>query len=246
MSGVLSNGETGLEVVEPGGSRRFVRIAETPFSSAAPVKPGKHLQLKDPRISRQCAAIVLRGRPLSRGSRPAPRHFRQRRENQPSHPARWRRHQFRSREFYELIFRSTMHDTSIPDLLSRIESISSSDAPPADSTSSICCSKPPRFCIPGFRSNPCLAPCWTTPSPSPMRTAVFLLEARCFRAASRSPGARQRRHAAFAAEALLPARRHCGRLSISKRASSPKISLRPSAILQARKASSRSAFAPSW
>ena len=59
MSDDPSNSDTGLEVVAPDGSRHFVRIAETPFLIGRSGDTAKHLQLKDPRISRQCAALVL-------------------------------------------------------------------------------------------------------------------------------------------------------------------------------------------
>src|ERR1700685_4833370 len=56
-----SSNETGREVVAPDGSRRFTRIVETPFLIGRSGETAKHLQLKDPRISRQCAAIVTDG-----------------------------------------------------------------------------------------------------------------------------------------------------------------------------------------
>jgi phosphoserine phosphatase RsbU/P len=131
MSDALSSGETGLEVVAPGGSRRFVRIIETPFLIGRSGATAKHLQLTDPRISRQCAAIVAEGSRYyieDRGQR---------------HGLFVNGEKITRRilddgdtvtfgvdDFYELVFRSSLLDTSIPDLLSRIESISSSDAPP--------------------------------------------------------------------------------------------------------------------
>ncbi len=131
MSDNPSNGDTGLEVVSPDGSRHFVRIAETPFLIGRSGDTAKHLQLKDPRISRQCAALVLEeGRYYleDRGQRhgifvngePVTRCIL---EDQDVIS-------FGVENFYELIFRSSLLDTSIPDLLSRIESISSSEAPP--------------------------------------------------------------------------------------------------------------------
>ena len=100
MSDTPASGETGLEVVEPGGSRRFVRIAETPFLIGRSGETAKHLQLKDPRISRQCAALVSEAGHYyveDRGQRHGL--FVNGAKSQPSHPRRWRRHQFRSREF---------------------------------------------------------------------------------------------------------------------------------------------------
>ncbi len=130
MSDTPSGGETGLEVVAPGGSRRFVRIAETPFLIGRSGATAKHLQLTDPRISRQCAAIV------SEGSRYYIEDRGQRHGLFVNGEKITRRIlddgdtvSFGDDDFYELVFRSSLLDTSIPDLLSRIESISSSDAP---------------------------------------------------------------------------------------------------------------------
>jgi phosphoserine phosphatase RsbU/P len=131
MSDNPSNGETGLEVVAPDGSRRFARIAETPFLIGRSGDTAKHLQLRDPRISRQCAAIV------SEDSRYYLEDRGQRHGMFVNGDKITRRIledgdviSFGVENFYELIFRSSLLDTSIPDLLSRIESISSSDGPP--------------------------------------------------------------------------------------------------------------------
>jgi phosphoserine phosphatase RsbU/P len=124
-----SSGEVGVEVINPGGSRRFVCIEETPFLIGRSGETAKHLQLKDPRISRQCAAIVRDGE----------RYFledRGQRHGLYVNSEKVIRHQledgdvisFGVENFYELVFQSAQHDTSIPELLSRIENISS-DAP---------------------------------------------------------------------------------------------------------------------
>src|SRR5580704_7946412 len=130
MSENSSNGETGLEVVAPDGSRRFVRVAESPFLIGRAGETATHLQLRDPRISRRCAALVS--------------------EDGRCHlEDRGQRHgifvngekvtrrvledgdviSFGVENFYELIFRSSLHDTTLPELLSRIDILSSSDAP---------------------------------------------------------------------------------------------------------------------
>jgi len=49
-------GEVELEVVSPDKSRRVVRISQFPFLLGRDT--GNHLELDDPRISRQCAAII--------------------------------------------------------------------------------------------------------------------------------------------------------------------------------------------
>jgi len=51
-------GEAVLEVVSPEGTRRYVRITQTPFLIGRGSETGNHLQLTDRRISRTCAAIV--------------------------------------------------------------------------------------------------------------------------------------------------------------------------------------------
>lgn len=47
-----------LEVVSPDRTSRFVRVSESPFLIGRGNDTGNHLQLPDPRISRQCAAIM--------------------------------------------------------------------------------------------------------------------------------------------------------------------------------------------
>lgn len=47
-----------LEVVSPDRTSRFVPITESPFLIGRGNDTGNHLQLSDPRISRQCAAIL--------------------------------------------------------------------------------------------------------------------------------------------------------------------------------------------
>jgi phosphoserine phosphatase RsbU/P len=125
-----SKGEVGVEVIAPGGSRRFVRIEETPFLIGRSGETARHLQLKDPRISRQCAAIVTDGEHYILEDR-GQRHGIfvngekvSRRELQDGDVI-----SFGVENFYELMFQSSVHDTSIPELLSRIENITSSDAP---------------------------------------------------------------------------------------------------------------------
>jgi sigma-B regulation protein RsbU (phosphoserine phosphatase) len=52
---------TGLEVNAPDGARRFVRITESPFLIGRGSETGNHLQLSDRRISRNCTAIIIEG-----------------------------------------------------------------------------------------------------------------------------------------------------------------------------------------
>src|SRR5579862_7450297 len=51
-------GEAVLEVVSPDGARRYARVTQSPFCIGRGAETGKHLQLSDRRISRNCAAIV--------------------------------------------------------------------------------------------------------------------------------------------------------------------------------------------
>jgi sigma-B regulation protein RsbU (phosphoserine phosphatase) len=51
-------GENTLEVISPDHSRRVVQISGSPFLIGRGDESGNHLPLADPRISRQCAAIV--------------------------------------------------------------------------------------------------------------------------------------------------------------------------------------------
>jgi sigma-B regulation protein RsbU (phosphoserine phosphatase) len=51
----------GLEVTSPDGSRQYVRITESPFLIGRGIETGNHLQLTDRRISRHCTAIVSEG-----------------------------------------------------------------------------------------------------------------------------------------------------------------------------------------
>jgi sigma-B regulation protein RsbU (phosphoserine phosphatase) len=61
MSDGATTREAVLEVVSPDGSRRSVRVAESPFMLGRGGEIGNHLQLADRQISRQCAAIISEG-----------------------------------------------------------------------------------------------------------------------------------------------------------------------------------------
>jgi phosphoserine phosphatase RsbU/P len=56
---VLPGEDAVLEVVSPDGARRYVRITQSPFLIGRGAETGNHLQLSDRRISRNCAAIVI-------------------------------------------------------------------------------------------------------------------------------------------------------------------------------------------
>src|SRR5260221_6520093 len=50
-----------LEIISPDHTRRFVQVSESPFLIGRGGETGNHLQLPDPRISRQCVAILSEG-----------------------------------------------------------------------------------------------------------------------------------------------------------------------------------------
>ena len=60
MPDLLAVGEAILDVIYPDSSCRTVRVAETPFFIGRGAA-GNHLQIPDPRISRNCAAILSEG-----------------------------------------------------------------------------------------------------------------------------------------------------------------------------------------
>jgi phosphoserine phosphatase RsbU/P len=131
MSGTSGNGEIGLEVLAPDRTCRFVRISELPFLIGRGSESGKHLQLTEPRISRHCAAINLEGGEYyleDRGQR----------SGLFVNGAKITRCKlqlgdvitFGFDNFYELTFRTSEPDTSIPDLLNTIEGLSASDKSP--------------------------------------------------------------------------------------------------------------------
>jgi sigma-B regulation protein RsbU (phosphoserine phosphatase) len=59
MSDTQITPEAVLEVIGPDGSRRMVRVNESPFLIGRGAETGNHLQLTDRRISRECAALVF-------------------------------------------------------------------------------------------------------------------------------------------------------------------------------------------
>ncbi len=64
--------EASLEVIEPDGTRRTVGVTHSPFHIGRGSDAGNHLQLTDPRISRNCAALIYQDgafRLQDRGSR---------------------------------------------------------------------------------------------------------------------------------------------------------------------------------
>src|SRR5712692_1468585 len=119
-----------LEVVSPDGARRYVRIAQMPFLIGRGAETGNHLQLSDRRISRNCAAVVAEGGRLyieDRGQRRGLFVNGEKIESRALEDGDTIG--FGLEDSYELIYRSAASNTgdSIPNLLTRIEHITSSE-----------------------------------------------------------------------------------------------------------------------
>ena len=127
---VIPAGEVVLEVVSPDGARRYVRVTQTPFLIGRGAETGNHLQLSDRRISRNCAAIVTEANRFYLEDRGQRRGLFingdrvESRELQDGDAIT-----FGLDDSYEIFFRSTTGtaDDSVPQLLNRIEHITSSE-----------------------------------------------------------------------------------------------------------------------
>src|SRR4051812_28654813 len=120
-----------LEVVSPDGGRRFVRLTQTPFLIGRGAETGNHLQLSDRRISRTCAAIVSEANKLYIEDRGQRRGLFVNGEKIESRELQDRDLiSFGLEDSYEIIYRSSASsgDDSLPNLLSRIEHITSAEA----------------------------------------------------------------------------------------------------------------------
>jgi phosphoserine phosphatase RsbU/P len=119
-----------LEVVSPDGARRYVRVTQSPFLIGRGAETGNQLQLSDRRISRNCAAIVVEANRYYVEDRGQRRGLFVNGEKVES-----RELQngdvitFGLEDSYEVFFRfsSASDDSSIPQLLTRIEHITSSE-----------------------------------------------------------------------------------------------------------------------
>jgi len=122
--------KTGLEVISPNGSRRFVHLSESPFCIGRG-ESGNHLQLADNRISRQCAVFVFEGdswyledRGHRRGIYVSGKRIDRCVLNEGDIIS------FGLDDSYELVFRSATADSSIQNILSRMQSITNTDESP--------------------------------------------------------------------------------------------------------------------
>ena len=123
-------GEVVLEVVSPDGARRYVRITQTPFLIGRGAETGNHLQLSDRRISRNCAAVVIEANRFYLEDRGQRRGLFVNGEKVESRELQDRDTiNFGLDDSYEIIFRSasSSDDESLPQLLTRIEHITSSE-----------------------------------------------------------------------------------------------------------------------
>jgi phosphoserine phosphatase RsbU/P len=132
MSDTPASDGTGLEVIAPGGARHFAPITETPFYIGRGGETKRHLQIADPRISRQCAAIISEdGRYYLEDCGQRHGIF--------LNGEKVARHALNNGDvitfgvpnFYELIFRSSFSSdtTLLPELLSRMGDIPSGKGP---------------------------------------------------------------------------------------------------------------------
>jgi serine phosphatase RsbU (regulator of sigma subunit) len=126
-----ASSETVLEVISPDTSRRFVRVTESPFFIGRRGIIGNHLQLDDRRISRLCAAIISEGDRWyleDRGHRR--RIYVSGRQIDRCALEDGDVISFGLDDSYEIIFRSASADTSIQNILARIQSMSIIDSSP--------------------------------------------------------------------------------------------------------------------
>jgi len=127
---VLPGEDAVLEVVSPDGARRYVRVTQSPFLIGRGAETGNHLQLSDRRISRNCAAVVIEANRFYLEDRGQRRGLFingekvEGRELQNGDVIT-----FGLEDSYEIFFRfsSGADDESIPQLLTRIEHITSSE-----------------------------------------------------------------------------------------------------------------------
>jgi sigma-B regulation protein RsbU (phosphoserine phosphatase) len=127
---VIPAGEAVLEVVSPDGARRYARITQTPFLIGRGAETGNHLQLSDRRISRNCAAVVIEANRFYIEDRGQRRGLFVNGEKVESRELQdGDAISFGLDDSYEIIFRSSTAsgDDSLPQLLTRIEHITSSE-----------------------------------------------------------------------------------------------------------------------
>ena len=126
MSDIPAVDKAGLEVISPDGKHKLVRLSESPFCIGRG-ETGNHLQLADNRISRQCAALLSQGDSWyleDRGHRRGV--FVGGKQIERCLLKDGDVISFGLENSYEIIFRSAAADTSIQNLLIRMQGIPSS------------------------------------------------------------------------------------------------------------------------
>src|SRR5580700_53977 len=126
----ISLGGAVLEVVSPDGARRYVRVTQTPFLIGRGAETGNHLQLSDRRISRNCAASVIEANRFYVEDRGQRRGLFVNGEKVESRELQdGDAISFGIDDSYDIIFRSNSgpNEASLPNLLTRIEHITSSE-----------------------------------------------------------------------------------------------------------------------
>jgi phosphoserine phosphatase RsbU/P len=131
MQDLSAVNEVALEVISPGRSSRRVAVVETPFLIGRGGETRCHLQLTDPRISRQCAAILFEGGRYyleDRGQRSGV--FVNGSKIQRCALENGSVITFGLEDSGRIVFHSSAADTSIQNLLTRMQSISGLDSSP--------------------------------------------------------------------------------------------------------------------
>ncbi|HEX9224570.1 MAG TPA: SpoIIE family protein phosphatase [Candidatus Acidoferrales bacterium] len=121
--------ETSLELIAPDGARRVVRVSTFPFLIGRGTDTGNHLQLPDRRVSRQCAALVLRDAQIcieDRGQRRGLFVNGERVENRALFDGDVIT--FGLEDSFQLIFHGAAIEGSIPELFTRIEHVTATDS----------------------------------------------------------------------------------------------------------------------
>src|SRR2546425_12568017 len=121
--------EAVLELVGPDGSRRVVRVAHTRFLIGRGGETGNHLQVPDRRISRECAALVYEKGDFRLQDRGQRRGLFINGGRVDSRPLRdGDTINFGLPDSYELIFHVGQGTESLPQLLSRMEQLSTAES----------------------------------------------------------------------------------------------------------------------
>ncbi len=122
-----------LEVLEPNGTRRTVPVTQSPFLIGRGAEAGNHLQLADPRISRNCAAVVYEDGAFclqDRGSRRGIFINGERIDSRPLQDSDTVT--FGLPDSVQLVFRRNQPRESLPQLLSQFEQAGTLDAQTRD------------------------------------------------------------------------------------------------------------------